>query len=340
MSSLGVSRPRAASLSLVTAGVLWGTGGLAGAVLSERAELSSTTVAVYRLLFGGAFALLLSGSTGRLRCLPRTVEVGRRLLVTGVLLAVFQACYFGAVTLTSVSVATMVTIGSVPVFVALASTVLDRHTVDLPTAVAVGSAVVGLVLLSWSPGEVVDTGNLVGGLVCALVSGASFATLTLVTRRPVPGLDSLRTTAFGCLVGGVLLVPMAAWSSGRLSELLPPARLDVALLALYLGLVPTAVAYAAYFRGLGGARPVVAALSALLEPLTAAVLAAVLLGEDLGVVGWCGAVLLVTAVASSYLRPTHRSPEPSKSSEVRRGPSRPLKQERESRYSPRDDTKR
>src|SRR5690606_1629888 len=145
MQSIGTFRPRAASLSLITAGVLWGTGGLAGAMLSERAGLSSTTVAVYRLLLGGVFALLFLGGTGRLRALPRTAEAVRRLLAAGTLLAVFQACYFGAVALTSVGVATMVTIGSVPVFVALASTVLDRIAPGLSPAVRVrgGGADVG-----------------------------------------------------------------------------------------------------------------------------------------------------------------------------------------------------
>jgi DME family drug/metabolite transporter len=72
---------------------------------------------------------------------------------------------------------------------------------------------------------------------------------------------------------------------------------------IYLGLVPTALAYAAYFRGLVRAHPVLAALSALLEPLTAAVLSALLLRERLGVVGWCGAALLVGALAVSYWCP-------------------------------------
>ena len=79
-----------------------------------------------------------------------------------------------------------------------------------------------------------------------------------------------------------------------------PHRLDVFAAALYLGVVPTATAYAAYFRGLRHAHPVVTALSALLEPLTAAVLSAFLLGDDLGVLGWCGAGLLVAGLAVGY----------------------------------------
>ncbi|WP_157577160.1 DMT family transporter, partial [Saccharomonospora iraqiensis] len=129
----------------------------------------------------------------------------------------------------------------------------------------------------------------------ALAAGAAFATLTLVTRRPVAGLDPLRTTAFGCLVGGVALVPFAAGPG-----LAVPVQADVLAVVLYLGAVPTALAYFAYFSGLRSAHPTVAALSALLEPVTAALLAALVLGDRLGVAGWCGAVLLVAAIAVSH----------------------------------------
>jgi DME family drug/metabolite transporter len=81
-----------------------------------------------------------------------------------------------------------------------------------------------------------------------------------------------------------------------------PLRPDVLAVALYLGVVPTGVGYAAYFLVLRTTAPIVAALSTLLEPLTAAVLSAVLLHDELGVTGWTGAALLVTALAVSYAR--------------------------------------
>jgi DME family drug/metabolite transporter len=70
--------------------------------------------------------------------------------------------------------------------------------------------------------------------------------------------------------------------------------------------VPTALAYAAYLRGLATAHPVLGALSAVLEPLTAAVLSAALFGERLGVTAWCGAAVLVAALAIGYWRPEPR----------------------------------
>ena len=68
---------------------------------------------------------------------------------------------------------------------------------------------------------------------------------------------------------------------------------------LAFGLVPTAVAYTCYFRGLRGAPAGVGVLMALLEPVTSAVLSAVLLGERLGASGIAGGLLLCAALVST-----------------------------------------
>ncbi|MEV6879483.1 EamA family transporter [Amycolatopsis sp. NPDC051128] len=277
------------SAALVIAGVLWGTGGLAGSLLGDLAGLRPLAVADYRLLVGGAVAtLLLKG-----RPLPRTANAARRILAVGALFALFQASYFAAVALSSVSVATMTTIGAAPVFVTLASVRKLRRW----TVVSVVGTLAGLVLLQWSPGEAISF----GGLGCALLAAAGFATLTLVTAKPVEGLEPLSTTAFGCLTGGLLLLPVASWSGMTI-----PLHADVLAVVCYLGAVPTALAYAAYLRGLADAHPVLGSLSAVLEPLTAAVLSAALLGERLSGTAWCGAAVLVAALAVGYWRPEPR----------------------------------
>ncbi|NKQ52907.1 DMT family transporter [Amycolatopsis sp. K13G38] len=288
------ARGRSAT-ALILAGVLWGTGGLSGNLLAAQGHLHPLSVACYRLLLGGACTVLFVWATGRLRELVWTKPVVRRLLMSGALLGQFQACYFVSVSLTSVSVSTMITIGSVPVFATLGTAVRDRRLPATTTLGATAAAIAGLVLLTWSP--VAGSWKLAGGVAFALLAGAGFAMLTLATRKPVEGLDSFCATAFGLLLGGVALTPVALWFGMAL-----PLRPEVLAIALYLGVVPTAIAYAAYFLALRTAHPVLAALSALLEPLTAVVASAVLFGDRLGVTGWCGAALLVTALAVSYTR--------------------------------------
>jgi DME family drug/metabolite transporter len=192
----------------------------------------------------------------------------------------------------------MTTIGAAPVMVTLAGARKRRP--GRWTLVSLAGTGTGLVLLRWSSADLAPA-RLFGGLGFALLAAAGFAALTLLTAKPVEGLEPLPTTAFGCLVGGLLLTPLASWSGMAL-----PLHADVLAVALYLGAVPTALAYAAYLRGLADAHPVLGALSAVLEPLTAAVLSAVLLGERLAVTAWCGAALLVAALAVGYWRPEPR----------------------------------
>jgi DME family drug/metabolite transporter len=280
------------SAALVLAGVLWGTGGLAGSLLGQLAGLHPLAVAAYRLLVGGGVAtlfVLLKGGA-----LPRTAEAAKRLLAVGGLFALFQASYFAAVALSSVSIATMTTIGAAPVVVTLAAVRRPHRW----TVLSIAGTLAGLVLLRWSPAE---PAHLLGGLGFALLAAAGFATLTLLTAKPVEGLNPLSTTAFGCLTGGLLLTPVASWTGMAL-----PLHADVLAAVCYLGAVPTALAYAAYLRGLATAHPVLGALSAVLEPLTAAVLSAALFGERLGVTAWCGAAVLVAALAIGYWRPEPR----------------------------------
>ena len=111
-----VRRPSAASLlCLVLAGLLWGTGGLTGTLLGRAAGLSPLSVAALRLLSGGAILVVFRVIPGRRW--PAGRSAWTRIAVTGLLAATFQGAYFLAVSLTSVSLATLVTIGATPVIV-------------------------------------------------------------------------------------------------------------------------------------------------------------------------------------------------------------------------------
>jgi len=277
---------------LVLAGLLWGFGGLAGARLAGLTGLNPLAVAAYRLLIGGTVATL--ALLPRVKRLPRTKSAARRLVTAGVLLAVYQTTYFGAVALTSVSLATMVTIGGVPVIVALVTAVRARRMPSPRTVTCVLLAVAGLGLLAGSP-STKDVWATVAGVALCVLTSAVFATLLLVTRRPVAGLSSGATTGLGLLVGGLLLLPVAL-PLGMAIPLTP----NVVLTALFFGTVPTALAYGAYFIGLRHANAVVAAVSAMLEPLTATVLSVVFFHEHLGLVGTVGAVLLGVALVVNY----------------------------------------
>jgi DME family drug/metabolite transporter len=68
------------------------------------------------------------------------------------------------------------------------------------------------------------------------------------------------------------------------------------MLLIYLSIVPTAIAYALYVRGMRSVRATTAATITLLEPLGSALLAIVLLGERFTASGIVGAALLIASI--------------------------------------------
>ncbi|GAA4019527.1 EamA family transporter [Allokutzneria multivorans] len=295
MQTSTLSRPstRAHGMSsLVVAGVLWGTSGLLGTLLGRTAGLSPVAVAAARLFVGGALIVAFLLATGR--GLPKGRAAWTRVGVIGALALVFQSGYFTSVSLSSVSVATLVTIGCSPVLVLIAERVTGRRVIDAGAVLVLALALVGLVLLVGVPSGDFSGTDVLASAAFAVLAASAFATMTIVGSRPVDGLDDLTTSGYSFLLGGVVMLPFTG-----VAFTVSPSSL--ALLAA-LALLPTAFAYTLYFRGLRGAGASAGAVMALLEPLTGTVLAMLFLGERLTLLGWLGAALLSAAVIISARR--------------------------------------
>ncbi len=291
--SVSTALARRGLLMLVVAGVLWGTGGLLGQLLAESSGLSPLGVAAVRLAAGGGLILAYLRVTGR--PLPRSRAAWLRIGATGLLAATFQASYFTAVTLTSVSLATLITIGAAPVIVLIAR----YRTASRSQIVGTALALLGLAMLIGLPTAAPGSGALLAGAACALLAGAGFAMMTLLGSRPVAGLDDVTTVGVGFTVGGLVLASIVSATSGW------SFVFDLHSVALLLGLaiIPTALAYTCYFRGLRSTSAGTGSVMAILEPFTATVLAALLLGERIGTIGLIAGAVLALAMVMTAREP-------------------------------------
>ncbi|MET9347551.1 DMT family transporter [Streptomyces termitum] len=292
---------------LVVAGVAWGTAGAAGSLVFRSSDMGPLALSFWR----GAGGLLLLLAVPALRALRRdrrpraaapAAEPRRILLVrivgTGLCLAVFQTAYFAAVESTGLAVGTVVTLGAGPVLIAVGARVTMGERLGPGGLAAVVGALVGLAVLVLGGGgaEVRPA-----GVGYAVLSAAGFASLTLLTRwlgRRGGGAGSLTSTAWTFGVGTVAVLPFA------LFEGLLPHTEDVVrllLLLLYVAAIPTALAYALYFAGAAVVRAATVSVIMLLEPVSAALLAVTLLGEELTATTVLGTVLLLAAVTGLAL---------------------------------------
>ena len=280
-------------VALVVAGVAWGTSGTLGTLLVAATGLPFLSVAGYRILVGGALLTLLALALRRFRP-PRTRRGWGRLVAVAAASAVYQLAFFSAVGVVGVSIATLVAIGSAPVFVLTADLASGRQRLRPRLVAALGCTAAGLVLFMGTPPAGIAPAAALLGCGLAVIAGAAFAVISLLGARPEPDFDTLTGTAGSFVLGGCAVLVVAALAGGPVGFAPTPAALTWVLL---LGLIPSALAYAAYFVGLGSQSSTTGVLVSLLEPVTGAILAAVVLGERLGVAGLVGAALLLGAVA-------------------------------------------
>ncbi|GAA4567888.1 DMT family transporter [Planotetraspora kaengkrachanensis] len=265
---------------VLVAAIAWGTGGAAGALLTRTGDLGPAAVSFWRFAIGAAL-LVAVRRLGRLR--PRAGRTGwREAALAGPLMAVCQVAYFASIAETGVALATMITMGATPVLVALGGRVFLRESLGRAEGIAIVLSVGGLLLMTGGDG----TFSL-GGIAWALLSAVSYAATTLLARASAA--DPYGRAVGGFSAGALCLLPVAAVSG------LVPSHADVPVLA-YLGAVPTALAYALFFSGLTRVGATTASVVVLLEPLVAAVIGVVALGERPGPGQVAGGALLLASV--------------------------------------------
>ncbi|MFI6427729.1 DMT family transporter [Promicromonospora sp. NPDC050880] len=295
-----MSSTRTGLVFVCLAGILWGTGGLALEILRDRSPMSVLTVSAHRMLVA---AVVLLAASLVLRKGPHLAALVRahpaRAVAVGLGTGAYQALYFGSVATAGVTVATVVSLGVAPVLLAVVDVVRARHravthgTVRL--TLVVGAALAGLVLVSAASGSGAGGTRPVLGLLLAAASGSVYALTTTLgsTVLASGGADPLAFTTVATTAGAVGLVPVALAGGGPFLTGDPTALVTLG----YLGVFTMALAYGLFYAGLRTTRSGAAVIATLLEPVTAAVAAAVVLGERLGPGGVVGTVLVLAAVA-------------------------------------------
>jgi DME family drug/metabolite transporter len=130
------------------------------------------------------------------------------------------------------------------------------------------------------------------GVALALGAGASFAAYTLAAKRLLRAGNAPETVMAGAFgLGALALLPvLVATGPGWLAQ---PGG---AALALFLGVIPTALAYVLFARGLKRLTAAETATLTLAEPLTATLLGVIVLAERLSAPAALGAGLVLTGL--------------------------------------------
>jgi len=239
------------------------------------------TAAVLRAVPAGLALILFS------RHLPPPQNWLRLIVLSALNIGVFQALLFVAAYRLPGGLAAVV--GAImPLLVMALVWAVDRVR-PTPLALAGGAAgVIGMAVLLVSPGARWDA----LGIGAALAGAVCMATGTYLSRRWRLGLPVLALTGWQLLLGGLMVVPVAALADPPLPSLTLPQAAGY----LYLSGAGALLAYALWFRGIARLPSAAVSSLGLLSPLTAVILGWVVLGQAVSPVGLLGMALVLGGI--------------------------------------------
>ena len=275
---------------MVAAAALFGTSGAAQELLAPDAWPPS--VAAVRLLVGAAGLVAYAAWLGLLPACRRLA--GERIVwVMGAAVAAYQGLFFVALERTSVAVGTLVAIGSAPLLAGLLGWVAGQGRPGSVWALGTAVGLAGLALLTLTPAYAGGADGAIDawGVLAAVGAGASYAIYTVIgVRLAAAGHRPATVMAVPFSIGALLLSPFLLGAGSWLAT-----GKGVAL-ALWLGLVATALAYILFGSALPWLAPGTIATLTLTEPLMATVLGVAVLSETLLAGQWLGCLLILLAV--------------------------------------------
>ncbi len=278
-----MSNLRSRNIALVFAGICFGTTGTAQALGPKN--ISPLAVGSARLIVGALLLLLFHRAVS----IP-AVKISRRDLILGAAgVALYQITFFSAVKSTGVAIGTVTALGSAPALTGIVAYLINREKPTQRWFVATIISSLGIIVLSTAKNS--SSFNLRGFLL-ALGAGASYSLFAVVSKRALASGVKITEAMFRIFsLAAVLSFPLLF--IGSTSWIFTARGFSM---ILWLGLIPTAIAYVAYAYGLEKVRASTASTLILAEPATATILAAIVLGETINGRGWLGIVVVIVGL--------------------------------------------
>ena len=278
--------------AVLIAAILWGTTGTAATFAPDV-----SAVAIGAVAMGGGGLMQAALSAGGIRRHARLLRAQWKYLLLGAIaVAIYPLAFYASMRLAGATIGTVVSIGSAPLLSALIEYHLDGLRLTRRWMAGAGLGLAGMVLLCLAEGSGhVPTGTASGvipGVLLGLLAGLTYALYSWTARRLMQRGIAPRAAmgaTFG--LGGLMLMPVLIVTGAPLL-----ASWGNATAGLYMALVPMFLGYLCFGHGLARIPASTATTITLFEPVVAAGLAVVIVGERLPVLGWAGIVLILACL--------------------------------------------
>lgn len=279
---------------LASAMLVFGTVG----IFRRLIPMSSGVIAFSRAILGTLFILVWI----KLRKLPFRHNLSKKtifkLVISGTVMGFNWILLFEACNYTTVSTATLCYYME-PVIVVLASALLFREKLGLRRGLCAAAAFLGMVFVSGIAENGMPAPDELKGILLGLGAAAFYATVVLFNKH-TPGVDPYEKTIIQLLSAAAAMIPYLLLTEHPETWSFTPAA---CAMLLTVGLIHTGLCYVLFFGSMDGLRSGTIAIFSYIDPVTALILSALLLHEQLTPLGIIGALLVLGSAALSELLP-------------------------------------
>lgn len=272
--------------------VVWGTTGTAA---TFAPEVSAVAIGAAAMGIGGLLQALLAGR-GIVRSLSLLNKQWALLVLGGLAVAIYPLAFYASMRMAGVTIGTVVTIGSAPLLSALIEYLFDGARLSRQWLLGALIGLAGIVLITVAEGAdhaaIETNGSVITGICLGLLGGLTYALYSWTARRMM--LNGVRSSvAMGATfgLGGLLLMPVLIVAGGPFL-----ASWNNAVVGIYMAIVPMFLGYVCFGIGLARIPASMATTITLIEPVVAAILAIIIVGERLPLMGWFGVVLVISCL--------------------------------------------
>ncbi len=273
--------PKRGYLEIITAAILWGFVGILAKMIHG---MPAQSIIFYRVAFASIIffvILLISGNMNIVKLGDKKIY----LVLFGIFQATTMLMYFVSILKGSVSVAVLL-LYTAPAYVTVLSPLFLKESSTRKGIIALFLSLLGIVFIV-NP-EKLDFSQF-PGIMAGILSGIAYA-LQIITSKHISSIYSGYTQAFwSFIIATLMFLPIG---------LVPKEVVfDNMLFLILLAIFPTILSVSLYFNGLKKVKAQSASILGLIEPVSAVILAILILGEKISSLEIIGGVLILAGAA-------------------------------------------
>lgn len=286
--------PHYGFIAVLVASVFWGTTGTAA---SFAPNLSPLAIGALAMGGGGLLQALLARKkiANHLQDIPKNKGI---LLLGALSVAIYPLAFYSSMHLAGITIGTVVSIGTAPLFTALLERIFDQKQLSKRWFLSCFFGIFGVLLLSLGESHATthlqqSTDQKVLGVILGLVAGLTYSLYSWAAKRLIDrGVEAKASIGLIFGFGAMLLLPTAFYTGANLFD----EAVNVYVVG-YMMLIPMFLGYLLFGYGLKTVPASRAVTLTLFEPFMAAVFAMLIVGEQLDGLGWLGMGFIFVCLA-------------------------------------------